>query len=55
MSAKEQIGMEVRNVSLPIVQSTAKKKVMVIAKHVLPDLVRKSIDDLDLLKQFPQK
>ena len=55
MTVKERTGMEVRNVSLPIVQSFAKQKVMVIAKHVVSDMVRKSIGDLELLKQFPQK
>ena len=52
MSAKEQIGMEV--VSIPIVQSFAKQNVMVLAKNIVPELVKESIDDLELLKQFPQ-
>ena len=45
MSAKEQIGMEVSFFSLPIVQSIAKQKVMVVAKHIVPEMVRESIGD----------
>ena len=41
MSAKEQIWMEVRNVPLPVVQSIAKQKVMVVAKHVVPEIEMK--------------
>ena len=45
MSAKEQIGMEVRNVSFLIVQSIAKQHVMVLAKNIVPNLVKESVDD----------
>ena len=51
MSAKEQIGMEVSNVSLPIVQSESNG----YSKHILPNMVKGSIGDLELLKLFPQK
>ena len=52
---KELIGMEVRNVSLPNVLSIAKQNAMVLAKNIVPNFIKESIDDLELLKQFPQK
>ena len=55
MSAKEQIGMEVRNVTLPIVHAVAQQNVMFLAINIVPNLVKESVDDLDILKQFPQK
>ena len=54
MSAKEQIGMEVRNIAQPIVQSVAKQNVMLLAKDIVPLMVKESVDDLELPNKVPQ-
>ena len=53
MTAKEQIGMEVRNVAQPIVYSVAKQNIMSLAKKIVPSLVKESFDSLDIPKKVP--
>ena len=57
MSAKEQIGKEVRNVAQPIVHAvtTGTRKVISLAKNIIPTLVQESVDDLELLVKVPMQ
>ena len=53
MSAKEQIGMEVRSAAKPIVLALAKDYVLSLSKEIVPQAIKQSITDLSSLKTVP--
>ena len=52
LSAKEQIGMEVRKAIKSIVADLAKKNVLSLSKEIVPQVVDMTISDISLLKSI---
>ena len=53
MSAKEQIGLEVKNAAKPTVADLTKKNVLSLSKVIVPQVVSRTMRDLVLLKSVP--
>ena len=55
MSAKLQIGKDVRNIAKPIVVDLSKQNARSLAKEIVHKIVKQSITKLSLLKSVPNE